>query len=456
MSDSANDALLRRVEDLESQNARLRQDPPPEGTDGPGLHEHSGGRQRRAGWTVLATVLIVLGALLAPPAVVASWARLVLTDTDRFVATYAPLINDPEVQAYITDETLAVINQQVNVPELTSDAIDGVISLGTGPAATDALNLLKGPAASGLQSLIQSGVSRFVASDPFADVWETALRASHTQFVSLMDNDPDAVVTVGNDGTIGIQLGPIVEAVKGALVAQGIELANQIPAVDRTIVVAQADALPSIQVAYGLAVAAGVWLPWVALLLLTAGVLVARRRSVALIAAAVALALAMVLTLAAVAVGNILIVAAVDPATLPPDIATLLYGTLTDDVRTTSVAVLVLALVIAAVAWLAGPFAVPRRLRGLATDQAGRIRAAAERRGITTGRAGRWIYNQRVLLHVAVAVIAAAVVLFVRPLTPALTIWTLVIAAVVVGLLEVLQRPTETPAVPAPAAVPRI
>ena len=455
MSDSANEALLRRVEDLESQNARLRQDPPPEGSDGPGLQEGSGRRtQRRAGWTVLATVLIVMGALLAPPAVVASWARLVLTDTDRFVATYAPLINDPEVQAYITDETLAVIGQQVNVPELTSDAIDGVISLGTGPAATDALNLLKGPAASGLQSLIQTGVSRFVASDPFADVWETALRVSHTQFVSLMDNDPDAVVTVGNGGTIGIQLGPIVEAVKGALLAQGIELANQIPAVDRTIVVAQADALPSIQVAYGLAVAAGVWLPWVALLLLTAGVLVARRRSVALIGAAVALALAMVLTLAAIAVGNILVVAAVDPATLPPDVATLLYGTLSEDVRTTSVAVLVLALVIAAVAWLAGPFALPRRLRGLATDQAGRIRVAAERRGITTGRAGRWMYNQRVLLHVAVAVIAAAVVLFVRPLTPALTIWTLVIAAVVVGLLEVLQRPTEMPAVPAPAAAP--
>lgn len=455
MSDSANEALLRRVEDLESQNARLRQDPPPAGSGGPGLQEGSGRRpQRRAGWTVLATVLIVVGALLAPPAVVATWARLVLTDTDRFVATYAPLINDPEVQAYITDETLAVIGQQVNVPELTSDAIDGVISLGTGPAATDALNLLKGPAASGLQSLIQTGVSGFVASDPFADVWETALRASHTQFVSLMDNDPDAVVTVGNDGTIGIQLGPIVEAVKGALLAQGIELANQIPAVDRTIVVAQADALPSIQVAYGLAVAAGVWLPWVALLLLAAGVLVARRRSVALIGAAVALALAMVLTLAAIAVGRILVVAAVDPATLPPDVATLLYGTLSEDVRTTSVAVLVLALVIAAVAWLAGPFALPRRLRGLATDQAGRIRAAAERRGITTGRAGRWMYNQRVLLHVAVAVIAAAVVLFVRPLTPALTIWTLVIAAVVVGLLEVLQRPTETPAVPAPAATP--
>ncbi|WP_241984540.1 hypothetical protein [Cryobacterium adonitolivorans] len=330
-----------------------------------GLRESTGGRKRRrAGWTVLATLLIVIGAILAPVAVVASWAKIALVDTDRFVATYAPLIDDPAIQSYITDQTLAVINEQVDVPQLTSNAIDGVISL------------------------------------------------------------------------------------KAALLAQGIELASQIPAIDRTIVVTQAESLPSIQVAYGLAIAAGAWLPWIALLLLAAGVIVARRRAVALIWAAVALALAMALTVAAIAVGNILLTTSVSSAAIPPDVASLLYETLSDDVRTTSVAVLVLALVVAVVAWLAGPFTLPRRLRGLARDWAGRIRLAAERRGLTTGKVGRWMYTQRVLLNVVVAVVAATVVLFVRPLTPALTMWTLVIAALVIGLLEVLQRPLETPANP--------
>jgi hypothetical protein len=464
MSNATNEALLqRRLEELESENTRLRlhaetlhaETLPSRDPDAPGPRPSVSGRtRRRAGWTLLATLLIVIGAILAPAAVVASWAKLVLTDTDRFVATYAPLVDDPDIQSYLTDETLTVINQQVDVPELTSDAIDGMISLGTGPAATDALNLLKGPAASGIQSLIQSGVSNFVSSEAFADVWATALRVSHTQFVALMENDSDGVVTIGDDGTIGIQLGPIVEAVKTALLAQGIELASQLPAVDRTLVVAQSDALPSIQVTYALAVAAGVWLPWIALLFLAAGVLVARRRSVALIWAAVALAVAMLLTLAAVAVGNLLIVSSVGPGVLPSDVATLLYDSLSDDVRITSIAVLVLAVVVAAVAWLAGPFTVPRRMRGLARDWAGHLRRAAERRGITTGRVGRWIYSQRVLLHVFVAVIAAMVVLFVRPLTPALTIWTLVIATIVIGLLEVLQRPLDAPASPAPVTAP--
>jgi hypothetical protein len=103
--------------------------------------------------------------------------------------------------------------------------------------------------------------------------------------------------------------------------------------------------------------------------------------------------------------------------------------------------VLVLAIVVALVGWFAGPFAVPRRLRGFFGDGVRWVRGSAERHGITTGRVGEWLYAQRTLLRAAVAVIAAAVVLFVRPLTTSLIVWTLVIAAVVVALLELLQRP---------------
>jgi hypothetical protein len=445
MTSQADQALLRRIDELESENALLREQAdvratiPIEPLDR--NRQPSAARRRGWGWTVLATVLIAVGAILAPVAVVASWAGIVLTDTERFVATYAPLADDPAIQAYVTGETVIVINEQVDIPQLTADVIDGITSLGTGPAATRALEALKGPAASGIQSLIQTGVSTFVESEAFADVWRSALRVSHTQLVAVMQSDPDAALAIGGDGTLGIQLGPVIDAVKTALLAQGIDLASQIPTIDRTIVIAQSDALPTIQLAYGLAVSAGSWLPWIALLFLVAGVLVARRRTVALIWAAVALALAMALTAAAFGVGSIVFVSSVSPALLPSDVAGLLYETVAHDLRTTAVAVLVLAVVVAFVAWLAGPFETPRRLRALATEGANRIRGAAERRGVTTGRVGEWLYAQRVLLRVVVAVAGASIVLFVRPLTPALTIWTLVLAAVVVAVLEILQRP---------------
>ena len=450
MADPANDQLLRRIRDLEAENTALREDARATAPIEPLTGTEQGVKKRRGwAWTLLATVLIVIGAVMAPLALVASWSKAVLTDTDQFVATYAPLADDPSIQAYVTDQTVAIINERIDIPQLTSDVIDGITDLGTGPRATQALELLKGPAASGLQNLIETGVTNFVASDAFANVWATALRTSHTALVKAMENDPDAALQLGADGSIGIQLGPIVDAVKSNLVDRGIDLANQIPEVDRTIVVAQSDALASVQLAYGLAVAAGSWLPWIAILFLAAGVLVARRRPVALIWAAVALALSMALALAGFAVGVVAFIAAVSPDLLPSSVAELLFETVAGNMRATAVAVMVLAIVVALVGWLAGPFDVPRRLRGLVSEGAGGIRAAAERHGVTTGRFGVWVYTRRMVLRALVAVVASAVVLFVRPVSISLTLWTLVLALIALAIIELVQRPVIT--VPATA-----
>ncbi|QEV99298.1 hypothetical protein F6J84_03645 [Microbacterium caowuchunii] len=444
MAEQGDAALLRRIEMLEAENTALRaqvNDAP--GVTGPDGAAHPAARRRARwwAWTLLATVLIVVGAILAPVAAVSAWAKAVLTDTEGFVSSYAPLAQDPAVQRFVTDQTMLVITQQLDIRQITSDVIDGITDLGTGPRASEALNLLKGPAASGLLSLVESGVSNFVTSDSFADVWASALRVSHTQLLAALQNDPGSAVRLGGDGTVGIQLGPIVVAVKEALIAQGIDIAAGIPTVDRTIVVARSEALPNVQMAYGLTVWAGDWLPWIVIAMLTAGVLVARRRATALICAAVALALSMAVTIAALAVGRILFADAMDPAMLPADVAGRLYEAVATGIRATAVAVLVLAVVVALVGWLAGPFDVPRRLRGLFSAGAARIRGAAEERGLSTGRVGEWLYAQRSAVRVAIAVVFAAVVLFVRPLTPALTIWSLVIAAIALAVLEVVQRP---------------
>src|SRR5690606_11036038 len=154
----------------------------------------------------------------------------------------------------------------------------------------------------------------------------------------------------------------------------------------------------------GLTVTAGSWLPWIAILLLAAGVLVARRRSVALIWAAVALALSMALSLGGFALGSVALISSLSPAVLPSGVTGLLYETVAGDMRTTAIALLVLAIVVAVVGWLAGPFGVPRRLRGIVGEAAGGLRAAAERRGITTGRVGVWVYTRRMLLRALIAV----------------------------------------------------
>ncbi|WP_020076973.1 hypothetical protein [Cryocola sp. 340MFSha3.1] len=445
MARPTNTELLQRIAALEEENAALRmQSGDPSIDTVPIAPLPPTKRPRSWAWTLLATVLIVLGAILAPVAVVASWAKVQLTDTDSFVATYAPLAHDPGVQAFVTDEAVTAVQDNVDIDQLTSQVIDGITDLGTGPVATKALESLKGPLAQGVESLLRSTVQRFVASDAFAQVWQQALRTSHDQLIATMQNDPKAAVTVGSDGSVGIQLAPIIDRVKQLLLDQGVTFAGQIPSVDRTITVAQNSSIPTLQLFYGLAVAAGAWLPWVAIGLLALGVVVARRRALALIWAAVALGLAMGITLAAIGIGRLVFVSSVSPSLVPSGLAQTLFSTVTDAMIATAVAVLVLAIAVAVVGWFSGPFAVPRRLRGFFGDGVAWVRQSAERHGITTGRAGEWMYAQRTLLRAAVAVIAAAVVLFVRPLTPALIIWTLVLAALVVAILELVQRPVIT------------
>ncbi|MET3564882.1 hypothetical protein ABIC47_000353 [Leifsonia sp. 563] len=445
MARPTNTELLQRIAALEEENAALRmQSGDPSIDTVPIAPLPPTKRPRSWAWTLLATVLIVLGAILAPVAVVASWAKVQLTDTDSFVATYAPLAHDPGVQAFVTDEAVKAVQDNVDIDQLTSQVIDGITDLGTGPVATKALESLKGPLAQGVESLLRSTVQRFVASDAFAQVWQQALRTSHDQLIATMQNDPKAAITVGSDGSVGIQLAPIIDRVKQLLLDQGVTFAAQIPSVDRTITVAQNSSIPTLQLFYGLAVAAGAWLPWVAIGLLALGVVVARRRALALIWAAVALGLAMGITLAAIGIGRLVFVSSVSPSLVPSGLAQTLFSTVTDAMIATAVAVLVLAIAVAVVGWFSGPFAVPRRLRGFFGDGVAWVRQSAERHGITTGRAGEWMYAQRTLLRAAVAVIAAAVVLFVRPLTPALIIWTLVLAALVVAILELVQRPVIT------------
>ncbi|MEJ3404364.1 hypothetical protein WDJ51_06445 [Rathayibacter sp. YIM 133350] len=402
-------------------------------------------------WTVLSVACILIGLILAPVALVGSWAKTQLTDTDAFVATFAPLAEDPAVQAFISDQVVAAIDEQVDIPALTDAVFDGIEQLGLPPRAADALNLLRQPATAGLQSLVSRIVNDIVTSDAFADIWSQALRVSHDQLMLTMQGDENAAVSIGANGEIGVQLGPIIAEVKQRLVDRGIAFAANIPAVDKTVVIAKSDTTTLVQVAYAISVAVGTWLPWVTLAFLVVGVLAARRRIRGLLGASIGLGLVMIAVASGIAIGKVVFVALTAKSVLPADAAGVIYSQLTAFIASSAVAVAVLAITVAVVTWLAGPYRAPRALRSLFTSWFARARRTADAHGVTTGRFGRWLYAQRVVVRVVVVIAAAAVVLFVRPLSAPLIIWTAVLAIVVLGISELLQRPaSEALADPSP------
>ncbi|WP_308797067.1 hypothetical protein [Agromyces silvae] len=458
MSTASQSELEARIAQLEAENSALRRTQTDRGAGGGGA-EPPATRTGAQRWrTVVAVICVVVGLVLAPIALLTAWARLELVDTDRFVSTFAPLAEDPDVQAFVGDQVTAAIEEQVDLEALTSDLFDGLQQLNLPPRAQDALGLLEGPATQGLQSLIDGAVDRIVASEAFADVWGTALRVTHRQFVAAMQGDPNAALDVSND-TLSVQLGPVIDAVKQRLEDQGIGLASAIPSIDRSIVIVQDDAIALVKTMYALAVAAGTWLPILSLALLIAGVLIAKRRAAALVWTAAGFALSMVVLAAGLGIGRAFFVGTVSPSIMPQDAAVALFEQLVEIMRGAILSLFVLALLIAVIAWFTGPWRPARAARGLADSGFGALRRSAAAHGVTTGTFGSWLDRWRAGAYALIVVVASAVVLFTRPITVSLVVWTVVLALLALLVVELLRRPAGSPdarAVPEPAVDPAV
>jgi hypothetical protein len=116
----------------------------------------------------------------------------------------------------------------------------------------------------------------------------------------------------------------------------------------------------------------------------------------------------------------------------------------------TILALFVLSLFVAVIAWLSGPWRPARATRGLFHAGFSSIRRAAGAHGVTTGSFGIGLDRWRVAAYVVIAVVASIVVLFNRPVTVPFVVWTVIIALLAVAIVELLRRPADEVA----AAVP--
>ena len=108
-------------------------------------------RPRRQRWrSVVATLLIVIGCILAPISVVAVWTKNLVTDTDRYVATVAPLASDPAIQSAIADKITAEVFTQLDVVGITNQAVDALAERGLPPLVATQLHALSQPLSNGV------------------------------------------------------------------------------------------------------------------------------------------------------------------------------------------------------------------------------------------------------------------------------------------------------------------
>ncbi len=397
--------------------------------------------------SILSGILIVTALVLTPVAAFASWGRVQLVDTDRFVATFAPLANDPAVQELIADEATDAILAKLDIEAMVGELFDGTGSITLPPGAIIALQSL---AVQGVESLVGNATTRVVASPAFARTFETALRVTHHRTTSLIQGGDAGLVNLDDDGVIAIDVGFVVDEVRASLTERGVALARFIPEVSRSIPLVQADALTLVRTAYNTAAAVGYWLPLLVLALMGAGIALALDRRRALVRTGIATAIVLGVVLVGIAIGGMVIVGALRALFIPPDAITAIYNQVTADLRATLIALLVLSALVAIAAWLTGTSGRATAARTTLERGFASTRTVADDRGLGTGAFGIVVQRWRgVILTLGLALTISGLLLL-RPIT----FWGVVgiVAAFLVFAVavEVLRRPEVT--TPEPAA----
>jgi hypothetical protein len=401
-------------------------------------------------WAVSSAVLITLACVLAPLSVVSVWASTELSNTDAYVETVSPLADDPAVQTAIANEVTTVIFDSLDVQGFTTDALSTLADQpNVPPRIAAALPGLAIPIANGVQSFTRDQVNKFVASPQFAQLWDQVNRVAHEQVnVLLSGQQGGALSAQGN--TITLNLGPVIDQVKTRLVDQGFSLASKIPTVDKSFVLVQSDSLSRAQGFYSTLNTLGVWLPVAVLVLLAAGVVLARDRRRALLKGALGLTGAMLVLGVALALARSWYVGTTPANILNEQAAGDVFDTLVRFMRTGLRMVAVVGLVVALGAFLTGPSTFAVKTRATFEGGMGSLRGEAESAGWKTGRFGTWVYAHRRALQATTAILGGLVLVFwARP-----TGWVVLgIALVVVLLLAVIEflatPPVQVTAVPA-------
>jgi hypothetical protein len=437
-ADGSPEAERARLDEMRAEVARLEARL---GVTTAGTGRPASGPVDRSWWRgPVIVVALTLLAIIAPLAVVATWAHDEVKDTDRYVATVAPLASDPAVQRAISDRLTELIVSNLDVRAVTNQAVEALsANRDLPPTVVTGLQALSVPLANGVESFVGTRVQKLVESQRFADAWEQANRVAHTQMVAVLTGETGNAVQVQGD-TVTLNLGVLLDEVKAQLVSAGFTLADRIPTVNAEFTLVQSADLEKAQNGFRLLSALARALPIIALLLLGTAIAISRRRRRTLIAGALVVAGSMVLLGGLLNGFRSIYLDAVPTDQLPADAAAVIYDQLVQFIRLALRAVLVLFLALAVVAWVSGPGPRPvavRRATGRVVDS---VRHRSDAVGLDTGSFGRFLGHNLVIIRVAIAgLVVLAYILADHP-TGAWTLGVIAIAAVVLLIVELLAR----------------
>ena len=390
---------------------------------------------------ILAPLLVALTVLVFTVTIPAAWGARTVLNTDRYVATVAPLASDPAVQQSIarrlTDQVFSALN------------VDAVL----GERLPEQIAFLAAPLTNAVRGFVQDQVLRVVQSDAFETFWVEANRFVHTQILAILRGEGETVTV--REGKVLLNLMPLVNLALGSiqtvasdLVGRSITLPtiepNEIPhesvaklesalGVDLpeeygTIAVYDSDELKALQQTLD------TFQRLLVLLLVSIPVLgglalwLSMRKRRTLIQLTVGGAIGLVLVRRLAIAGRSSLYEQVDVERFPS------VRVLTDELmaslfRYTAI-LLVIVLVTLLIALVTGPYPWAVRLRGWVRDLGRGLGATLRGERAETERT-RWLAEHRDAVMIGAAILGVAILFFFD-----LSLWGTLIVLALVGLFE--------------------
>jgi hypothetical protein len=382
------------------------------------------GRWKAAGRRLSLTLTLVLGCGLVALSLIAWYVRATVLNTDRYVATMAPIATSPSVQKAVADKLDTAITSRIDFDSLLRQAL---------PPRADPLAPVL---ATGLHQAIRSRIDGFVHSARFPQLWDEANRRIHSRVVALLTTGESKRVKLEGD-TVFLDLGPAVQRVKDGLNDRGLDRLSAAipPTVDGRITLLQSQGFVDARSAVHLLESLAIVLPILALLCLAGHVALARPRRRGLLRVGIGLMVTALLLLALVGIGRSAYLDAIGGNVLPRQAAADIFDALISLLRAAVRIVAIVAVVLALLALVLGRTgAITARSRqalsAVATDQ----------------RIG-WVAAHRGALQGAAAALGALVLLSWDPPTAGVVLIDAAIVGVIVLLIAALARSARSPGV---------
>lgn len=399
--------------------------------------------ERRWGARSIASLLIfIVATVLLVPALVGHWGHRTVIDSERYIQTVGPLIEQPEVQQAlaetVTEAVVAKVDTESQVQTLLGSLFDNT-------TLTDAI---AAPVAAGINSLIGELVSKFVASDQFATVWIELNKAAQKGVVLVLEGREGGVVSLQGDELV-LDTSAALTAIQSYLVESGIDAAANItiPETDRQIVLAETPALAQIRAIYGLTSPILQWLPLIVAIMFGAAVLLARRRARTVVATGIVLLVSGVVVLIGIGAGETQFTNALS-GTPWGAAANVFWATLLDYLIAGTQAIVALGIVVILAGWFGGRTALARMARGHVTRGLGELSARAYNgaAGPLAGEAARYV-------RWAIYVIGVGILLISDLMSVSTVLW---VSALVAGAVTVVQLLAAEGAEPSTSSTPEV